>query len=77
MNWIKALDDELVRARTKFPRKYASGHEAYAVIREELEEYWEHVKADTYMTPGAKKELIQIAAMCVRAIEDFTSEERI
>ena len=62
---------ELIRARRKFPRKYASAHEAYAVILEELEEYWDLVKADAACSPEAKKELTQCAAMCIRVIEDF------
>lgn len=55
-------------------------HEAYAVILEELEEFWEQVKINPKkLSPANQKlrtaklrsELIQTAAMCVRAIHDL------
>lgn len=47
-----------------------SYHEAYAVIKEELDEFWEEVrKKEQYRNQDAmRNELIQIAAMCVRTI---------
>jgi hypothetical protein len=57
-----------------------SQHEAYAVILEELEEFWEQVKINPKkLSPEAqndrlvemRKELLQIAAMCVRAVIDL------
>ena len=53
-----------------------SPHEAYAVILEELDEYWDEVKIynphkigrDT--RPRQREELIQLAAMAIRAIYD-------
>lgn len=47
-----------------------SPHEAYAVILEELDEYWDEVKADRGKQKSARDELIQIAAMAVRALHD-------
>jgi hypothetical protein len=53
-----------------------SPHEAYGVIKEEFEEFWAEVKAfnlpkgkDT--RPNMRLELIQTAAMCIRAIRDL------
>lgn len=61
---------ELNRARTKHPKKFSSFHEAYAIILEEVDEFWENVKKD-----GTKEdmlsELVQIATMCQRAAEDL------
>jgi hypothetical protein len=50
-----------------------SAHEAYAVIAEELEEFWEHVRkrSESRITQCMAEELIQTAAMCVRAIADL------
>jgi hypothetical protein len=52
-----------------------SAHEAYAVILEELEEFWTEVKAGTPSSPitagRMRAELIQIAAMAIRAVEDL------
>jgi hypothetical protein len=47
-----------------------SHHEAYAVILEELDEYWDEVrkKASKRDLKAMRTELIQTAAMCVRAI---------
>ena len=41
----------------------ASAHEGFAIIAEELDELWDHVKGDTAYTEDAYKEAIQIAAM--------------
>ena len=51
----------------------ASAHEAYAIILEELDEF----KAEVWKKPSQRdkenmrKELIQIGAMCARAIGDL------
>ena len=53
-----------------------SPHEAAAVIREEFDEYWDEVKKhntskpDRDTRPRQREELIQLAAMCIRAITD-------
>lgn len=56
---------ELERALERFP-PLNSPHEGYAVILEELEELWEHVRANTGRTAAAYKEAIQTAAMALR-----------
>lgn len=48
-----------------------NAHEAYAVIREELDEFWEEVKKKKQSNRAMMKELIQVAAMAVRAIADL------
>lgn len=48
-----------------------SAHEAYAVIKEELDEFWEEVKRKKTSESDMAKEIIQIAAMCVRAMIDL------
>ncbi len=50
-----------------------SHHEAYALIAEELDEYWEQVKLKEAVRDKAaiREELTQIAAMAVRAIVDL------
>lgn len=57
---------ELVRARTKFP-PYNSPHEGYAVIKEELDETWDDIKANR----DASKEAAQVAATAIRFIIDL------
>jgi hypothetical protein len=64
---------ELDLARVKHPKGMNSVHEAYAVILEELDEFWEECRKQTGQRckTSMRKELIQIAAMCARAIEDL------
>jgi len=51
-----------------------SAHESYAVILEELEEFWEEVrkKRDERDPKAMRTELIHTAAMCCRAIHDLS-----
>ena len=62
------IEQEIYTAREKFPA-FHSQHEAYAVILEELDEFWECVKHDIQ----GRHELIQVAAMCVAAIRECES----
>lgn len=57
-----------------------SGHEAYGVIKEELDEFWEQVKINPNKLSGSERaarldkmhsELIQTAAMCLRTLVDL------
>lgn len=66
--------DELARARSKFG-PVASLHEGYAVILEELDEYWEEVRGHTSdeQLNRAYRELLQVAAMAQRTAEDVIS----
>lgn len=60
-----------------------SSHEAYATIKEELDEFWDDVKkkkpieanAQDRLRRNMKKELIQIAAMCCRTVIDLNLDE--
>lgn len=65
------VSHELERARNKFPA-FNSPHEGYAVIREELEELWEHARADTGTGLDARVEALQIATMAIRYALDLT-----
>lgn len=66
------VDKELMRSRAKHgPMRNV--HEAYAVILEEFEEFWDEVKAQNNVRSKTRmrEELIQVAAMAVRTIEDL------
>ena len=65
---LNSIGEELKRALTKFPRPQNSPHEGYAVLLEEVDELWDHVKADTGRSSEARKEAIQIAAMAMRYV---------
>ena len=62
------LVDELVRAKSMHERPFSSHHEAYGVILEEVEEYWAEVKQRHLDSAAARKELIQVGAMVLRAL---------
>ncbi len=69
--------DELQRASTLYP-PMNSAHEGYAVILEELDELWDHVKhrPDKRVLSEMRAEAIQIAAMAIRFALDCCNEER-
>jgi len=50
-----------------------SAHESYAVILEEVDEFWDEVKKrnENRSDQAMRKELVQIAAMAIRAIVDL------
>ena len=62
---------EVLRAAIKH-RPINSAHEGYAVLREEVDELWDHVKADTGYTADAMTESVQVAAMGVRYVLDLS-----
>jgi hypothetical protein len=71
---LSLLRVELVKAMTKHAPMH-SPHEGMSVIREEEDELWDHVKADTGRTSGARKEARQVAAMGLRYALDLCEEE--
>lgn len=55
-----------------------SAHEAYAVLLEEVDELWDHVKTNQKRRDLAamRAEAIQVAAMALRFVVDICDEER-
>ena len=71
VTWLLGcVENELERALTKFGT-FNSQHEGKAVIEEELDELWEHVKANTGQGTKAMEEAIQVAAMALRYVHDL------
>lgn len=77
---FQKLDDVLAAIRAEALHAMAkhspmnSAHEGHSVIREELDELWDHVKADTGYSDDARKEAIQIATMGVRYVLDLCTD---
>jgi hypothetical protein len=71
---LQSVADEVERAEAKFA-PFNSGHEGYAVIKEELDELWEHVKGNTAYSVEAYNEAKQVAAMGIRYMRMI--EERV
>lgn len=73
---LGTMRDELLAAMTKHAPMH-SPHEGHSVIREELEELWEHVRSDTGQSRAARKEAFQVAAMGLRYALDLCSDEQV
>ena len=69
-NIYNQIQAELDSSNEKWP-PFKSTHEAYAVIKEEFEEFWDEVKKKNPDTENMRKELIQVCAMCVKTIQNF------
>lgn len=54
-------------------KPFNSSHEGYAVLLEELDEVWEEIKKSKNYTLSneAKQELIQVAAVAMRMINEL------
>jgi hypothetical protein len=65
------IDRELAQAAAKFGNDgFSSDHEGYAVLLEEMEEYWHEVKHGK--DPKRKRaEIIQVAAMAIRILQEL------
>lgn len=68
--------EELWSARKTFPR-FHSPHEGYAILREEVDELWEAVRAhkggiraSADSKARMRAEAVQVAAMALRFIQD-------
>jgi len=70
-----AVADEVLSAETKWP-KFNSAHEGFAVLNEEVDELWTHVKTQQTKRDiqAMRKEAIQIAAMAIRFVKDVCNE---
>lgn len=66
--------NELQKAFAQHPTPMHSPHEGWAVILEELDELWDHVRANTGRGSAARKEAIQVAAMGMRYVLELCSE---
>jgi hypothetical protein len=63
---LSRVQNEIVRGEEKHG-PLNSHHEAYAVLLEEVDEYWHEVKRQQRIPGKLRDELIQIAAVALRA----------
>lgn len=74
---VKQIEQEALDAITQFPA-FNSGHEGWAVIKEELDELWDEVRAYPNADPNKMaKEAIQIGAMAARFVADLCPIEHL
>ncbi len=67
-NFFDLIELELERAYAKHGSVPWSRHEFYAILLEEVEEAWDEIKHDR-PDRDLVKEIMQVAAMCVRYVE--------
>ncbi len=74
---LSAVAKEVLAAQAQWP-PMNSAHEAFAVMAEEVDELWQHVKAKQGNRDLAamRREAIQVAAMAVRFAIEVCTEER-
>ena len=65
---LMEIQAELEHAYAKHGCEKWGRHEFYAIIKEEVDETWDAIKRDLPMVT-LEKEIIQIAAMCIRYLE--------
>ena len=72
---LLAVKQELFKGM-QLHQAYNSVHEAYSVILEELDEFWDEVRKKRQDRSQAlmSRELIQVAATSLRTIFDLTSQ---
>ncbi len=67
------VEDEITKVRKKY-KPYNSDHELYAVLQEEVDEFWDEVKKNgTYKRKT--EELVQIIAVAKRGLEEIILHE--
>jgi NTP pyrophosphatase (non-canonical NTP hydrolase) len=67
-NVMSDVRNELDRAYAKHGREKWGRHEFYGVLKEEVDELWDAIKADE-PSSRVRDEAIQVAAMVVRYLE--------
>lgn len=67
---------EVMMAKEKWP-PFNSAHEGFAILKEEVDELWDHVKTNQKRRDidAMRKEAIQVAAMAIRFALEICNEE--
>jgi len=67
---------ELIRAVGRHPT-FASSHEGWAVMREEMDELWDEVRKRNSDPDRMRAEAIQVAAMAIRFVLDVCEVDKL
>lgn len=73
---LQEIIEELKRARRLHKTPILTYHDGAGIIKEEFDELWEEIRRKNQDPAAIKHELIQIAAMCLRMIQDLKLQER-
>lgn len=74
---IADILNEVKRARSLYPRPFVNMHEAHSVIREEFQEVENitYIKHQNRNPAKLRNELVQLAAMCIRALTEVDAND--
>ena len=66
---FQELEEAIIQAERLHGDRYASLHEAYAVLIEEVDEVWEEIRKKSRQRDlnALRRELIQVAAVSIKA----------
>ncbi len=69
---LEEVELEVERANGMYPA-FHSPHEGYAVIKEEIDELWEEIRANKTCSGNRpmRNEAVQVAAMAIKFIENL------
>lgn len=73
VDYSREIYEEMAEASGKFPA-FASEHEGFAILKEEVDELWEAVKLNQKNPDRLRKcerECIQVGAMALRFLHDM------
>lgn len=73
---MKQVQGELAAAQLNWPA-FNSAHEGFAVLKEEMDELWEHVKTNQKKRDlfAMRMEAVQVAAMACRFALEVCNED--
>lgn len=71
---LSDVRDELICAVAKF-KDFNSAHEGHSILREEVDEMWEEIRANRLL--GARREALQVAAMALRFLLDVRTQAQV
>jgi Mg2+ and Co2+ transporter CorA len=82
MDIINEIQKEVLKAESNYGN-FNSTHEAYAVLKEEVDEFWDVIKKNTernyglpeYKVKALIPELIQIAAIAIRTANELQNNK--
>jgi len=71
--YLQKIKEEYLKANKKFP-PFHSTHEGYAVLKEEVDELWDGIKANAFVGK-LESEAIQVSAMALRFLIDCCKQQ--
>lgn len=71
---LSEVYNKIDKVKNKYPENYNSAHEGYAILKEEVEEFWVEVKKNETIRDKIKmrEELFDIMTVAARCILELT-----